>query len=163
MLGKVILLILVAIIGLVAATLWRSGAPLNAPPGIADRLQTYLTSNVAQTSRHSDYPELKERAYRIPPKEMLDRVQTAMLTLKWKVEMVDPRRNLIQAVVSTELLGFEDDFSVTIHPLPTDSSRLDIRSASRVGRADFGANAGHIIAFIDMLEQGIPPNAAIVR
>ena len=163
MLGKVILLILLLIVGLVAATLWRSGAPLSGPPGSMERIETYLTSNVAQTSVHTDYPELKERAYRIPPNEMLDRVQTAILTLKWKVSMVDPRRNRVQAVVATPLLGFEDDLSVTIHALPTASSRLDIRSASRVGRADLGANTGHIIAFIDMLEQGIPPNAIIVR
>jgi uncharacterized protein (DUF1499 family) len=33
--------------------------------------------------------------------------------------------------------------------------RVDMRSASRVGRSDVGANAARIRAYLDALEQGV--------
>ena len=163
MIIKLILLLLLVIIGLIVGGLWRSGAPLTEPPGLMDRLNTYLTSNVAETASHSVYPELLERHYRIPPDDMLNRVQQAIDGLHWKITAVDPRQNIVRAVVTSELFGFEDDFSVTIHPRHNQSSRLAIRSASRVGGADLGANTGHILRFIDTLEQVMPATALVIQ
>ena len=53
MIIKLILLLLLVVIGLIAAALWGSGAPLTEPPGLMERIHTYLTSNVAETSSHS--------------------------------------------------------------------------------------------------------------
>jgi len=157
---KLIVLLILLVIGLVIGALWRSGAPLNGPPGTAERLRTYLTSNIAETASHSRFPELQERHYQLPPDEMLKQVQDTLKGLNWAISTEDPRRRIVQAVVTTELLGFEDDFTVTVHPRHGNSSRLAIRSASRVGQADFGANIGHILAFFEALEQDLPADAA---
>lgn len=163
MIIKLILLLLLVVIGLIVAGLWRSGAPLTEPPGLMDRINTYLTSNVAETSSHSVYPELRERYYKLPPEDMLNRVQQAIHALHWKISAVDPRQRIVRAVVTSELFGFEDDFSVTIHPRQNHSSRLAIRSASRVGAADLGANTGHILLFIETLEQVMPATALVIQ
>lgn len=163
MLIKLILLLFLVIIGLIAAGLWRSGAPLTEPPGPMERINTYLTSNVAETSSHSVYPELRERYYKLPPDDMLNRAQQAIHSLGWKITSVDPRQRIVRAVVTSELFGFEDDFSVTIHPRQNQSSRLAIRSASRVGKADLGANTGHILQFIHTLEQVMPATALVIQ
>ena len=157
---KLIVLLILLVIGLVVGALWRSGAPLNAPPGTAERLRTYLTTNIAETASHSRFPELQERYYQLAPDKMLKQVQDTLEGLGWEVTATDPRSRIVQAVVTTELLGFEDDFTVTIHPRHGNSSRLAIRSASRVGQADFGANIGHILAFFEALEQGLPADTA---
>ena len=163
MIIKLILLLLLLVIGLLAGGLWRSGAPLTDPPGPMERLNTYLTTNVAETSSHSIYPELRERYYQLAPDDMLNRVQQAMNGLGWKITAVDPRQHIVRAVVTSELFGFEDDFSVTIHPRHNQSSRLAIRSASRVGRIDLGANTGHILRFISTLEQVMPATALVIQ
>jgi len=157
---KLVILVILLVIGLVIGALWRSGAPLNGPPGTAERLRTYLTSNIAETASHSRFPELQERHYKLPPDEMLKRVEDTLKGLHWEVTAADPRQRIVQAVVTTELLGFEDDFTVTIHPRHGNSSRLAIRSASRVGQADFGANIGHILVFFAALEQGLPADTS---
>ena len=163
MIIKLTVLLLLVLLGLTAGGLWRSGAPLTDPPGIVDRLKTYLTTNVAETSSHSEYRELRERHYKLPPDDMLNRVQEAINALHWKINAVDPRQRIVRATVTTELFGFEDDLSVTIHPRHNQSSRLAIRSSSRVGMADLGANTGHILKFISTLEQVMPATALVIQ
>jgi len=163
MIIKLVLLLLLLLVGMSAASLWRSGAPLSGPPGTVERLRTYLTTNVAETSSHSLFPELRERYYKLPPEDMLNRVQEAINALHWHIDAVDPRQGIVRATVRSELLGFEDDFAVTIHPRHNKSSRLAIRSASRVGSADFGANTGHVLKFIHTLEQVMPATALIIQ
>ena len=163
MILKLILLLLLVLLGMAAGGLWRSGAPLADPPGFMERLKTYLTTNVAETSSHSDYPELRERYYKLPPDEMLNRVQEAINALGWKINAVDPRQRIVRSTVTSELFGFKDDLSVTIHPRHGQSSRLAIRSASQVGGADLGANTGHILKFINTLEQVMPASALVIQ
>lgn len=162
MIVKLIILLLLLLLGLAIGALWRSGAPLSDPPGTMERLRVYLTTNVAETSAHSDYQELRERHYRMPPDEMQQRVRQAMETLGWEVNSSNPQQGIVRATVTTDLLGFTDDLTVTIHPRPGNGSRLAIRSASRVGKADFGANIGHILAFVDTLEQSMPADAKVL-
>ncbi len=49
----------------------------------------------------------------------------------------------IEAIAETTLLRFQDDITIRLRPTPA-GTRVDIRSASRIGRHDFGANAKRI-------------------
>jgi uncharacterized protein (DUF1499 family) len=51
----------------------------------------------------------------------------------------------------TLIMGFDEDVTVRLKPLPG-QTRIDLRSASRYGRHDFGANAKRITAFADELQ-----------
>lgn len=57
----------------------------------------------------------------------------------------------IDAYDRTLVMGFTDDVTIRIRPL-AGQSRIDIRSASRLGRHDFGANAKRIAAFAEELQ-----------
>ncbi len=57
----------------------------------------------------------------------------------------------IDAVATTRLLRFAEDVTIRIRPR-VDGSRIDIRSASRVGSHDLGANAARIQAFADEVQ-----------
>lgn len=52
----------------------------------------------------------------------------------------------IDAVDRTAIMGFPEDVTIRIRPL-AGQTRLDLRSASRIGRNDFGSNARRIELF----------------
>lgn len=57
----------------------------------------------------------------------------------------------IEAVARTRILRFADDITIRVRPR-ADGSRIDIRSASRLGNHDLGANAARIAAFAAEVE-----------
>jgi hypothetical protein len=57
----------------------------------------------------------------------------------------------IEAVARTRILRFADDVTIRVRPR-ADGSRIDIRSASRLGNHDLGANAARIAAFAEEVE-----------
>ncbi len=64
----------------------------------------------------------------------------------WRITRVDEARGEIQAVASSALFRFQDDVLIRVRP-DGEGSRIDLRSRSRVGRGDLGANAARILAF----------------
>ncbi len=64
------------------------------------------------------------------------------------------------ATVTTPLLKFTDDVTIHVEPVGEASSRLAVRSASRVGRGDLGANTRHILDLVDAVDRqlaaGVP-------
>ncbi len=55
------------------------------------------------------------------------------------------------ATDETFWFGFKDDVVIRITPAAGTGSRVDVRSASRVGRSDLGKNAQRIRAFLARL------------
>jgi uncharacterized protein (DUF1499 family) len=75
---------------------------------------------------------------------------------KWRVVVDRPpqpgrRDGQIEAVARTPIMGFRDDVSIRIRP-DDDGSRIDVRSASRYGRHDFGGNASRIRSLLEDIE-----------
>jgi len=75
---------------------------------------------------------------------------------KWRVVDARPpqagrRDGLIEAVARTPIMGFRDDVVVRVRPA-REGARVDIRSASRYGRSDLGANASRIRALIEDID-----------
>lgn len=69
----------------------------------------------------------------------------------WAVLSADPAESEIEAIATSRLFGFEDE--VAIRVTGTDSgARIDMRSRSRLGQIDRGANARRIAAFLSDLE-----------
>lgn len=86
-----------------------------------------------------------DQAFRL----VLDAVQA----LRWRViEQSAPGgrsgQGRIEAIAESMLLRFEDDITIRFRPSPA-GTRVDIRSASRVGRHDFGSNARRIRRLIE--------------
>jgi uncharacterized protein (DUF1499 family) len=54
----------------------------------------------------------------------------------------------------TLVMGFDDDIAVRLRPL-AGQTRIDVRSASRHGRHDFGSNAKRIRQFAEALQAGL--------
>jgi uncharacterized protein (DUF1499 family) len=60
----------------------------------------------------------------------------------------------IEATARSLVFGFADDIVIRIRPLAT-QTRIDLRSTSRVGRHDFGANARRIDKFAAAVQESM--------
>jgi uncharacterized protein (DUF1499 family) len=147
---------------LLAAGVIANGLPLSDPPGVTTRLSTYLNTNVAETKEDSPFPELRLRRYEAPPALLFDVTRRAVQSLRWDVTGTDDAKKEIQAVVTTKLWGFKDDVTIQIRPgaKPTESF-LWIRSASRVGKGDLGANTRHVMDLVHLVDETVPQQALV--
>jgi uncharacterized protein (DUF1499 family) len=64
----------------------------------------------------------------------------------WSIDATDPENGRIEASVRSFWFGFVDDVVVQVSPAEG-GSRIDVRSTSRVGVSDLGANAKRVRAF----------------
>jgi uncharacterized protein (DUF1499 family) len=140
-------LLFVAVI-LVLGTLLKNDAPLLQEPGFVKRLAVYFTSHVAETSDTHAFPELRTDVFALDADSLYLAVLDALNDLKWDIVESDDTEHRITVVVTTPVLLFKDDMVINIRTLECQNdaviTALDIRSSSRIGKGDFGANAGHI-------------------
>ncbi len=64
----------------------------------------------------------------------------------WEVYHQDINAGVIEAVDTTAIMGFKDDIVIRLRS-NADGTLVDLRSVSRVGVSDLGANASRIEAF----------------
>jgi len=69
--------------------------------------------------------------------------------LGWEIVNKDSSNRLVEATETTLLWKFKDDVVIRISANGDDQSNVDLRSVSRVGRSDLGANAKRIQSFFD--------------
>ena len=113
------------------------------PPGAnpTDR----ATPGLAAQQR-AGYPDLGPVDLPVPAERATDRAVAAARGLGWELVAAVPAEGRLEATATTAWWGFRDDVVVRVTPT-AGGSRVDVRSVSRVGRSDLGANAARIRAF----------------
>ena len=96
------------------------------------------------------YPDIAPRVTSESPAQAFVRAVAVAQSMGWQVVATDPASGRIEATATTAWFGFKDDIVVRIRPEAT-GSRLDVRSISRVGISDVGANAARIRAYLEKL------------
>ncbi len=71
----------------------------------------------------------------------------------WEVTRVDRDRLAFEGVATTRVFRFRDDFVVEIRTTPQGQTAIHMRSKSRDGRGDLGANAARIQRFLSLLAE----------
>lgn len=99
------------------------------------------------------YPDVAPLMLSGAPAEVLSRADRAARALGWTVVASDPSQGRLEATSTTFWFRFTDDVVIRVRPEGI-GSRLDIRSKSRVGRGDLGANARRIRTFVAELQRG---------
>lgn len=95
------------------------------------------------------YPDIEPLQVSVGPQQAYEAALAVINKHKWRVVDLRPpqaagrREGVIEAVARTPILGFRDDVVVRIR-FDQEGSRVDVRSASRYGRTDFGTNAARI-------------------
>jgi uncharacterized protein (DUF1499 family) len=114
--------------------------------------------NVVETGQTPEYPDLVPQSYRAEPERVFGAALHAIQRLsRWTLIAARPEAGEIRAEARTLLLRFVDDIHIKVAPadMLTDHERtvVGVRSASRVGRADFGQNARNIREFFEGLNR----------
>jgi hypothetical protein len=113
-----------------------------------------LTRSRAATRPDSSDPRLCGRSYPVPFITVWDAVlATAALSRRWTVVDADPQRGEVHAEAQTALWKFTDDVTILVSLAEDGLTRVDMQSASRVGRADLGTNARRIARFLHALDR----------
>jgi uncharacterized protein (DUF1499 family) len=99
------------------------------------------------------YPDIVPLLLPDPPERAFSRIEAAARGLGWHVVAAAPAQGRLEATDITPLFRFKDDIVVRVVPA-LNGSLVDIRSVSRIGRSDLGANAKRIRAFIAALSAG---------
>jgi uncharacterized protein (DUF1499 family) len=89
----------------------------------------------------------------IKPTKLFWRAFNLANSLGWHVVAFDAKEGRIEATDTTFWFGFTDDIVIRVRPAGKLGARLDIRSKSRVGQSDLGANAARIRAFLKRLKE----------
>lgn len=129
--------------------------------GTADLpVPTTIPAPQAEAQRAA-YPDVATLRLPLPPEEVANLAAGVVEERGWRLlgPTSYPRgggpTGRIEAVARTPALGFSDDVSIRIRA-DGDGSRVDMRSASRFGTRDFGANAARIKAFFADLSTAAP-------
>ncbi len=102
------------------------------------------------------YPEIAPLQLSVMPRVAYDVSLAVINKHRWPVASARPatasrRDAVIEATARTLIMGFRDDIIVRITPL-SQGSRIDLRSASRFGNHDFGANAARLRGLLEEIE-----------
>jgi len=99
------------------------------------------------------YPELQTLRSTVGYEDMFDRAVRVATAMGWDIYLQDRNAGVIEAVDTTTVMGFKDDVVIRLRT-NADGTLVDLRSVSRVGVGDLGANARRISAFLERLQQG---------
>jgi uncharacterized protein (DUF1499 family) len=106
------------------------------------------------------YPKVQPILVDLEPVQTYQLVLRVAKDLGWKIVDSNPP-NLrvdgvaqIEAIARSPVFGFADDIAVRVRPLAS-QTRIDLRSVSRVGRQDFGANARHFDRFAAAVQDAL--------
>ncbi|MCG6872049.1 MAG: DUF1499 domain-containing protein [Gammaproteobacteria bacterium] len=96
------------------------------------------------------YPQIQPLVLTMERAACYSRALSAARAMGWELVAEEPDSGRIEATATTLWFGFKDD--VVIRLAQSDQScRVDVRSVSRVGRSDVGANARRIRAYLERL------------
>ena len=93
------------------------------------------------------YPNVKHLESELSVADALARSESVLKGQGLKIVSTDLEAGLVEATATSFWFGFKDDVVVRVVAMNV-GSRIDIRSVSRVGQSDIGANAARIEIFL---------------
>ena len=109
----------------------------------------YGGAGIAQAQR-AGYPDLRPKQLQATPGDAYVRALAAARAMGWEIVAADATSGRIEATDTTPWFGFKDDVVIRV-AADGAGSRIDVRSVSRVGGSDVGANAKRIRAYLRRL------------
>ena len=110
-----------------------------------DRDTSYPAERFAPQQREA-YPDLEPIRVSSAADQALVLARETAESLGWEIVSVDPAAGLLEAREVSRIFRFVDDIAVRVRPMRA-GAVIDVRSKSRDGRGDLGANARRIRAF----------------
>jgi uncharacterized protein (DUF1499 family) len=129
-----------------------------APKRPKDRI-AYPGAKAAEL-QHKAYPDIVPLQVDLSARTVYELALKVVVKHRWTIADSRPPvgvrgTGVIEATARTLLMGFRDDIVIRVSPLGAGAdagSRVDLRSASRVGSTDFGANAKRLRGLLEELD-----------
>jgi hypothetical protein len=130
--------------------------PMTAPMGSLDAYKAPDFSKIAALTLgqvgHKAYPAVRTLTVAADPARTAAAAQAEAAAQGWTGVTTDPATGVVEATAETFWFGFKDDVVVRVRPGAAGGSIVDVRSTSRVGLSDIGANAARIQKFLTGLK-----------
>jgi len=97
------------------------------------------------------YPDIRSLILEDEPDVVFGEAKAAVQQMGWKIVSENVGAGVIEATDTTFWYGFKDDVVIRVRPSEGGGSVLDVRSVSRVGGSDMGANAERIRAYLKLI------------
>ncbi len=108
----------------------------------------------AQRRAYGDLAPLKMAG---DPGAVFKRVRAAAASMpSWQITYADERTHTLEGVTTSDLFRFQNDFVIQVRPGDGGTSLVEMRSKSRDGTGDLGANYRQIKAFFAKLAPAQP-------
>lgn len=137
---------------------------LELQPGRNMAYNTQLAATQKAAPAYADLAPLKMAG---PPGEVF--AKTAILAGRipnWLITHNDPQTHTLEGIATSGLFKFHDDFIIEVRPAEGGGSLVEMRSKSRDGKGDLGANYHRIMSFLNLVKTGPqnpPPGSAQVQ
>ena len=102
------------------------------------------------------YPSVRPLATTTPPAAAYAAALAEARAQGWTVASEDAESGTLNATATTFWFGFKDDVAIRVRP-DGSGSVIDVRSTSRVGLSDMGANAARIETYLSDLAGRLEP------
>ncbi|HEX2207360.1 MAG TPA: DUF1499 domain-containing protein [Longimicrobium sp.] len=109
----------------------------------------YPGDSVAQVQREA-YPDIQPLMMAMPVDSAFSLAVRVVHAMGWELVDQDRGQGRIEATATTPWMGFKDDVVIRVSSA-SGIARVDVRSKSRVGRGDAGANANRIRQYLQRL------------
>lgn len=107
---------------------------------------TLALDTEAISQQQEAYPDLQTLLSSMPIDQAFDRALQVAVDMGWEIYHQDRNVGVIEAVDTTSIMAFKDDIVIRVRS-NAQGTLVDLRSVSRVGIGDIGANAKRIRAF----------------
>lgn len=126
-------------------------------PGTAGRLVSEVQeeAEAKEASKGTVYPTLETLYFSQSPLEVAAEAERIMNRRGWDIlppNTSNERDVQIEATATSGWFGFKDDVAVRLQATETGATAVDIRSISRVGLSDLGANSTRVYGLMIELE-----------
>lgn len=124
-------------------------------------LRRWLTENTADT-RTVGVP--RGRLYAAPFARVWDALLSRIRSRpRWELAHQDEERGQITVRCRSLVFRFVDDLTIWVELDENGQTRVDARSASRVGRGDFGVNRRRLVRLFEELDRQVGPETRLRR
>ena len=117
-----------------------------------DNLIPFNNIDEWRAAHREGYPSLGPIVIDKPPYEVLAAARAIAESKGWEIANVNEEAGLMEATAAAGYIRFYDDVIVEVTPIADGSTRVDMRSVSRVGLSDLGYNAARIREFLAELQ-----------
>lgn len=119
--------------------------------GDANPLDRASPDDLAVQQRQA-YPDIATLHVAEHPGKVFEAALATAHDMGWDIIATDPEAGRIEATATTRVMNFKDDVVVRVSETDTGAA-VDIRSVSRIGISDLGANANRIRTYLHALKQ----------